>query len=112
MESPTRSVVAGAFGVVAGLGAAISPLTCAGAACASCFACVGLAGATASLLLARLALRGRRHLAGTAAPTRASRAQIGSPAACENRPGYDDSDSSVADMPGADPVSGPVWTSE
>lgn len=59
MASRIRSVAGSIFGAAAGLGAALPPLTCAGGACASCLACLGVGGAAASLLLVGLVSRRR-----------------------------------------------------
>jgi len=54
MAKRKRSLAAGLFGAAAGIGAALPPLTCAGGACASCLACVGVGGVAASVLLVGL----------------------------------------------------------
>lgn len=51
MASRRSSVVAGVVGVSAGLSAYLPTFVCPGAACSSCFACVGAGGAAASALI-------------------------------------------------------------
>ena len=51
MASRQASVVAGVVGVSAGLSAYLPFFVCPGAACSSCFACVGAGGAAASALI-------------------------------------------------------------
>jgi len=57
MAQRGSSLAASLFGAAAGLGAALPPITCAGGACASCLACVGVGGAAASVLVVGLVYR-------------------------------------------------------
>ncbi|HSN56868.1 MAG TPA: hypothetical protein VLT32_19515 [Candidatus Sulfomarinibacteraceae bacterium] len=54
MATKRRELLGSLFGVTAGVGAAVSPGLCAGGACTSCFACIGLGGAVLSLAVARV----------------------------------------------------------
>jgi hypothetical protein len=51
--------IAAAVGVSAGLSAYLPSFVCPGAACSSCFACVGAGGAAVSALLVGMITRGR-----------------------------------------------------
>ena len=59
MSHVRRDLVGGVWGVAAGMGAILPSTLCAGGACASCFACVGVGGVVASIAAARVVL-GRR----------------------------------------------------
>jgi len=60
MAKPRSELVGALFGIAAGVGAFLPPPGCAGSACGSCLACVGLGAAVAPALLLGL-VRAHRH---------------------------------------------------
>lgn len=59
MSNLGRDLAGGLWGLTAGVGAMLPTMMCAGGACSSCFACVGVGGLVVSVVAAR-AVFGRR----------------------------------------------------
>ena len=76
MSNVRRDLVGGLWGLTAGMGAILPSTVCAGGACASCFACVGVGGVAVSIAAARFVFGRRTRRSDGGPPESANRDAI------------------------------------